>query len=283
MRHGIAVKMETNLELLAAKHYENFPVASIFVPKRQRKALRLIYAFARAADDFADEGDAPAEERLERIDRWEHALHDALAGKETSSFFQSLARVIQDVKIPVKLFEDLLTAFRMDARGPHFASFGDLIFYCRHSANPVGRIVLHLFGSATEQHCLWSDDICTALQLANFWQDISVDIQKKRVYIPDEDFKRFGSSRERMFNGMTDEQFRTVVKFEVERTKQLFVKGLPLLQSVDTKLRFQLKLTWHGGMRVLEKIGQHNFETFHRRLTMNLFDTALIFLRSLVQ
>jgi squalene synthase HpnC len=281
MRHGIAVKMETNLELLAAKHYENFPVASVFVPKRQRKALRLIYAFARAADDFADEGDASVEERLECIDRWESALHDALGGKKASNFFQSLARVIRDSEIPVKLFEDLLAAFRIDARGPHFVSIDDLVFYCRHSANPVGRIVLHLFGSATEQHCIWSDDICTALQLANFWQDISVDIQKKRVYIPDEDFERFGSSRERMLSGIADEQFRTIVKFEVERTKQLFVKGVPLLQSVDTKLRFQLKLTWHGGMRVLEKIEQHDYETFHRRLTLNLFDSALIFMRSL--
>lgn len=279
--------METNLESLAARHYENFPVASIFIPKKQRRALRLIYAFARVADDFADEGNVSTGERLERIDQWGVALHNALDGKETNTFFRSLAQVIQEFGIPVHLFDDLLTAFRIDARGPYFASFDDLAFYCKHSANPVGRIVLHLFGSATEQNCLWSDDICTALQLTNFWQDISVDIQKKRVYIPDTDFEQYGSSREKMLNGIMDKGFRPLLKFEIERTKRLFMNGVPLFQSVDTKLkipvglRFQLRLTWHGGMRVLEKIEKCNFEIMHRRLPLNIFDTALIVMRSL--
>ncbi len=279
------MQMEHDLEILATTHYENFPVASVFIPKRYRKALRLIYAFARVADDFADEGNAGVEERLERLDKWETALHDALTGTAVNVFFQSLAEVIRNFEIPVKLFDDLLTAFRMDARGLHCATFDDLAFYCRHSANPVGRIVLHLFGSAGGQNCLWADDICTALQLTNFWQDISVDIQKKRVYIPDEDFERFGCSRkssEAGLSGITEQQCRLLMEFEVERTRQLFTKGSPLLQSVDAKLSFQLKLTWYGGMRVLEKIEQRHGVTFYRRPALNLFDTALIFTRSLL-
>ncbi|MDE3059355.1 MAG: squalene synthase HpnC [Bacteroidota bacterium] len=282
--------MTSDLETLAKQHYENFPVASVFVPPRQRKALRLVYAFARVADDFADEGNFSVRERIERLDLWEKALHNALEGNlsnaalqntlQQGSFFHSLASAILEFNVPVNLFDDLLTAFRMDAREPRFTSFEDLLFYCKHSANPVGRIVLYLFGSATEQHCSWSDDICTALQLTNFWQDYSVDIEKKRVYIPDEDLERFGCSRGGLLNGIIGEHFPSLMKFEVERTKELFRKGSPLLRSVDTKFRFQLRLTWYGGMRVLEKIEQNHFDTVRRRVTLNMFDGALVFFRS---
>jgi len=165
-------------EAIARHHYENFPVASFFLPKQLRPSIAAIYAFARTADDFADEGNRPAEERLDALDDWEKKLDECYAGNADHPVFIALSDVASRKSIPRQLFLDLLTAFRMDVTTPRYRTYEDLLYYCRHSANPIGRLVLYVFDDVSECNFEHSDKICTALQLANFWQDLRVDLMK---------------------------------------------------------------------------------------------------------
>ncbi len=273
--------MEQPLSSLAESHYENFPVGSFLLPKEFRGPIRLVYAFARVADDIADEGSDPEEARLRRLDEWEGEFRKAAAGNSGMPFFRDLHGSIVKYAIPTSLFLDLITAFRMDASGKDYDTFEDLLFYCRHSANPVGRILLHIFNCANTETERLSDYICTALQLANFWQDLSVDIERNRVYIPREDFERFGLRAADMRNGGGNDAIRALIQFQVERTKKFFHDGKPLLRSIDKRFALELRLTYHGGLRIAEKVERLGGNILHQRPVLSQYDWALIALRSL--
>ncbi len=266
---------------ITRKHYENFPVASLFIPKDQRLDLSSIYAFARLADDMADEGSHPAATRLRMLDDWEQKLDQCYAGKSDHPVFIALAETVDRTGIPKKSLADLLTAFRMDVTQRRLASFQDLLHYCKHSANPVGHLVLYVFHNATERTLALSDNICTALQLTNFWQDVRVDWQKGRVYLPLEDLARFGYTEHDLENDVCDDRFRSLMRFEVERTRQLFEAGKPLIGEVTKKFRFQLRLTLTGGMTILKKIEDARYDVFTRLPRLSPLDLAGIFLKSI--
>jgi phytoene synthase len=271
-----------SLQSLAETHYENFPVGSFLLPKEFREPIRLVYAFARVADDIADEGNDSKETRLQRLDEWEGEFRRMLAGDTRISFFQELEETANKYAIPPSLFFDLIEAFRMDAGGRDYSTFEDLLFYCRHSANPVGRILLHIFNCANDETGKFSDMICTALQLTNFWQDLSVDIKRNRVYIPHEDFERFGLTADDLKSGGGTDAVRPLLKFQVERTKKLFLGGRPLFRLIDKRFALELRLTYHGGMRMLEKVEHLAYDTLHHRPVLSRFDWALIVIRSLL-
>jgi hydroxysqualene synthase len=255
-------------EKLARSHYENFPVGSILIPRPLRKHFYSIYAFARTADDFADEGYAEnysERERLELLEEWRGMLRQAIKGHATHPVFIALRQTQAEFDLPVALFEDLLSAFMQDVTVSEYATFEELLDYCRRSANPVGRLILLLFGHRGEQLHSWSDDICTALQLANHWQDVAIDLAKGRIYIPAEDLARFGLSSDDLENSRSDDRFRRLMQFEVGRARELFARGKPLCVSVSGRLGLELRGVWLGGMRILDLIEQNGYDVFTRR------------------
>lgn len=270
-------------EQLAKSHYENFPVASLFIPKEKRPYLWSIYAFARVADDFADEGEASADTRLEQLEGWEEHLDECYEGKASHPVFVALRETAQRCNIPKKALADLLTAFRMDVTQKRFGTFNDLLYYCKHSANPIGQLVLYVFNNAADRTLALSDCICTALQLANFWQDVSVDWKKGRVYIPLEDMERFGYTERDLESRIADERFRKLMAFEVDRTRELFAVGKPLLREAARELHLELSLTWQGGMRILEKIERLQYDVLHARPALSLWDKLSILSTSLLR
>lgn len=270
------------LYLLAETHYENFPVGSFFLQKEFRGPIRLVYVFARVADDIADEGNDSKETRLQRLDEWGEEFRRALARDSSISFFQELVEAVNKFAIPPALFFDLVEAFRMDAVGRDYRTFDDLLFYCRHSANPIGRILLHIFNCANDETYKFSDAICTALQLANFWQDLSIDIKRNRVYIPRDDFERFGLTADDLRIGRGTDAIRLLLQYQVERTKKLFLDGAPLFRLIDKRFALELRLTHRGGMRILEKVEHLGYDTLHHRPVLSRFDWALIGFRSLL-
>jgi squalene synthase HpnC len=267
---------------LARTHYENFPVASRFLPAEHRPALAAVYAFARTADDFADEGIISPDERLRKLDHWHERLERAVAGSADHPIFIALADTIRRYAIPTTLFENLLTAFRWDVTKQTYESFQDVLEYCRNSANPVGRIVLHIFGTPPEEQLTWSDAICTALQLANFWQDVSVDTKKGRIYAPLEDLRRFRYTQEDLFNGLEDVRFQELIHFQVDRTRSLFNAGRPLLRASPKLLRLELTLTWNGGMRILDMIERLHYRVLSQRPTLRWRDKLSLVAKSMM-
>lgn len=269
-------------EKLAYDHYENFPVASRFIPADKRGYIAAIYAFARTADDFADEPGFTPAERIESINRWGTLLDDCYNGEASHPVFIALGETVERFQIPVELFQNLLTAFRLDVTTHRYETFEQVLDYCAFSANPVGRLVLMLFNYRSELIMMHSDNICTALQLTNFWQDVSIDIEKDRLYIPKEDTDQFGVTESEIFHHVTSTRFRKLISFEVSRTERLFREGKPLLQEVGKDLRFELKLTWNGGMNILGKIKSQGFDVFRRRPHLSTVDKLRLFLRTLI-
>lgn len=267
---------------MARNHYENFPVASLLIPGEKRPYIYAIYAFARAADDFADEGSLTPAERLQKLDAWEEKLNFCFEGYADDPVFIALSETATRLQLSKQPFVDLLTAFRMDVTTTRFATFHDLLYYCKHSANPVGRLVLQVFGDATERTVTLSDHICTALQLTNFWQDVAVDWAKGRLYIPLEDCERFGYFESDFATSKFDERFQRLMRFEIDRTRELFVQGKPLCREASRPLRLELKLTWHGGMVILDKIERKNFDVLSRRPALTVGDKLTIVLKSLI-
>ena len=275
--------MLPSLETLARKHYENFPVGSWFIPKRYRKPIHLIYTFARVADDIADEGSMAPSERIARIDHWEQLLENGLNGKSEDKYFLELASVIREFNLSPELLKELLVAFRRDSTNPLFNSFEEVLGYCRYSANPIGRLMLEIFECSNDRTVRFSDDICTALQLTNFWQDISVDTARNRFYIPQSDMHDVGLDNENLLFDENKKAFCALIKKQVMETKALFVKGQPLADHVTTLFRFELALIWHGGMRILEKIEAQNYDTRKWRPSLNTVDHIKVFLRASLQ
>lgn len=266
-------------ERLARSHYENFPVGSALIPKRLRKHFYSIYAFARTADDFADEGygqDYSDRERLDLLDEWRQMLAESLAGGARHPVFVALAQTAGQFDLPAALFEDLLSAFAQDVTFRRYESFDQLLDYCRRSANPIGRLILLLFGYRDEQRHQWSDDICTALQLANHWQDVAVDLEKDRVYLPDEDLSRFDLTIDDLMRRGASDGFKRLMKFEVERASEMFARGKTLCTSVSGRLGLELRSVWLGGMRILERIEQNGYDVFSHRPVITSMDKVRI-------
>ena len=266
---------------LVRRHYENFPVASAFLPKHLRPPVAAVYAFARTADDIADEGDRTPEERLRALADWQSRLDTCCDGTPDHPIFVALADVMQRYAVPRRLFADLLTAFRMDVTVLRYATFVDVLEYCRHSANPVGRIVLHLFGNVNDNTVRLSDRICTALQLTNFWQDVRSDAQRGRIYIPLEDMRRFGYTERELLSAAMNDRFADLLRFEIERTRALFREGRALLHEAVPQLRFELKLTWYGGMTILKKIERNRYDVFRTRPVLTTADAFSIVLKAI--
>ena len=264
-------------ERLAKSHYENFPVASAFLPAGTRPHVAAVYAFARTADDFADELPLPPQERLTLLDDWERQLRACAGGSATHPIFIALGVTLEETGISRDLLADLLTAYRMDVRQNRFMHFADLVAYCRCSANPVGRLVLQLFHEDEAENLILSDSICTGLQLANFWQDISVDWRRGRLYLPLEDLDRFGYHQSQLESNTITDGFRSMLMFEVERAEGLLNGGVPLLKRIrNRRLRFELALTIRGGLAILRKIRSAGFDVLRSRPGLSTADKLSI-------
>lgn len=266
---------------LASTHYENFPVASRLLPKSVRPHIAAVYAFARIADDIADEPGMAETERLEWLERWSDGVHRAYRGEADHPVFIALADTVNRHRIPQELLLDLLSAFQQDVTVHRYETFGDLLDYCRRSANPVGRIVLRLFGYDDPDLDRDSDAICTALQLTNFWQDVRVDAKRGRVYIPREDLRRANAREDLILRGTMTEPLRNTLAFEIDRTRAIFRRGALLPESVRQPLRIELRLTWLGGMRILDKIERSGYTVLENRPTLSGVDLPGLLLRSL--
>jgi phytoene synthase len=268
-----------------ARHYENFTVGSWLLPRPLRQDLAAVYAFARGGDDLADEG--PEAGRLEALARWEERLLACTREPAAADHpvFLALGHTIARHALPLAPLRDLLRAFRRDAAGETrtFATWDDVLAYCRCSANPVGRIVLALFGHRESEHQARSDDICTALQLTNFWQDVAGDLARGRIYVPEEDLARFPGSRAALLARRPDAPFRALLAFEVERTRALFARGLPLAGMVEGRLAREIRLFAAGGLAILSRIEAAGFDVLTRRPTLSRARLAGLVLREAVR
>jgi len=264
-------------------HYENFPVASWLIPPERRPHIAAVYAFARAADDMADEGSLPVAERLRRLDAWETALERAYAGQADHPVFIALSETVARYGIPKQLLTDLLTAFRSDVGAQRFSSFDSLLGYCRHSANPIGRLVLLIFEDASDRTCALSDHICSGLQLANFWQDLSVDLPRNRLYLPLDDLERFGYTESNLRTRQPDPRIEELLRLLVSRTRALFEAGRPLLEEVSRTLRMEVVLSWRGGMAILDRVEREGAGVLQRRPTLSPVRKASILISALMR
>jgi squalene synthase HpnC len=267
-------------ETIARSHYENFPVASHFISKEIRKYVWTIYAFARIADDYADEPGFTLAERMDNLNQWEQYLDECYNGNPTHRVFAALAETVERFQIPLELFQNLLIAFRADVTVKRYETYEDVHAYCRNSANPIGRLLLLLLNYRSEKMMQLSDSICTALQLTNFWQDVSVDLQKDRIYLPLEELEEFGYSEQDLFDQKVNNNFCNLMAFQVRRTADLFVEGKPLLTMVGKDLSMELKLTWNGGTRILQKIHQQNYDVLTKRPALSKLNKLGLLFRS---
>jgi hydroxysqualene synthase len=255
-------------ERITRAHAESFPVGSLFVPKSRRRHIYSIYAFARTADDIADEGyedGLNTERRFAALDDWERKLEACYRGQASHPVFIALSATARELHLPLELFRDLLSAFKQDVVKRRYANFGEVLDYCSRSANPVGRLVLLLFDYRDERYHRLADEITTGLQLVNFWQDVAVDILKDRVYLPEDEMKHFGVSSEDLREQRFNRSFAALLKFQVERTKEFLERGSPLPRLLRGRIALEVRLTLLGGMRILEKIEQQGYDTLSSR------------------
>ncbi|MBV9625066.1 MAG: squalene synthase HpnC [Acidobacteria bacterium] len=238
---------------LARTHYENFSVATWFLPRHLRQHFFNVYAYCRIADDLGDESGDPAA-ALALLDQWEAELNACYEGDPRHPVFVALARTVRQFDIPKQAFADLLRAFRQDQTVSRYETFLDLLGYCRYSANPVGHLVLYLCGYRDSERQQLSDFTCTALQLANFWQDVSLDYQKGRIYLPLEDLRAYGVTESDIGGARNSREFRQMMRFEVERAREYFGRGLPLARSVNRELAIDIELFTRGGQEILRAI-----------------------------
>lgn len=267
---------------MSVNHYENFPVASILLPAKLRSSVATIYAFARSADDLADEGDATPEERVASLENYESELNKLKHDEPTqSSLFIELGRVINDQKLPLEPFYALLSAFKQDVTTKRYQTFSELLDYCARSANPVGQIMLALYKETNEQNRKQSDDICTALQLINFWQDVAIDWQKERIYIPFEDLRKHDVAETQISNNIVSEQWRALMRFETMRARKILLEGSPLCKRLPGRIGWELRLVVQGGLRILERIDQCDGDVFRRRPKLALKDWFIMVWRAI--
>ena len=274
-------------------HYENFPVASWLLPARLRPPIEAIYGFARGADDVADEGDAPDAERLARLDEYLRALDAIEAGRECAPQFARIGRAVADYALPVPLLRDLIDAFRQDVVKKRYATFAELMDYARRSANPVGRLLLHLFektgdrplvppGGTSGLSPVFSDHICSALQFINFWQDVAIDWKKGRVYIPQEDLARFGVPEEAIAQAVADERWRELMAFECARSRAMLLAGAPLGRVLPGRIGVEIRATVEGGLAILDRIEAARGDVFRHRPTLRKIDWMKMIARAAI-
>jgi squalene synthase HpnC len=249
---------------LAQSHYENFHVGSWFLPKALRPHFYCLYAYCRISDDLGDEVGNPAQS-LALLDLWGRELDACYEGRARHPVFVALAETIRACSIPKEPLADLLAAFRQDQTVTHFASIKDLLTYCRYSANPVGRLVLYTCGEQSEEHFRLSDLICAGLQLANSWQDVRQDIARGRIYLPQEDMRRFGVTDQTIASGIATPEFRALMRFEVDYARSLFERGRPLIGSVSRELAVDLDLFSRGGVAILRAIERQDYDVLRAR------------------
>lgn len=257
---------------ISSEHYENFPVASFLFPKDLRKDVALIYTFARTADDISDEGNYSKEERKRTLTIFRNEFEDSLDKNYHNTFWKLLHNTILNRKLNPQHFFDLLSAFEQDIYKNEYNTFDDLLSYCKNSANPVGKIILELYNIRNERIILLSDKICTALQLTNFWQDVKVDLEKGRIYIPLEDFLKFETDKSIINSEQTTDTLRQIIKFEIERTEKLFDDGKEILQFLPGRLKWQIRWTINGGRKILQKIKKNHYDVLNYRPTLTKFD-----------
>ncbi|MEO8124194.1 MAG: squalene synthase HpnC [Burkholderiales bacterium] len=265
---------------MSVNHYENFPIASLLCPRALRPAVRAIYAYARTADDLADEGDAPAAQRLTDLAAFEADLHAVVAGHAPSvrwrTVFEPLTATLRRHALPLPLLTDLLSAFRQDVVQTSYADRAALLDYCRRSAYPVGRLMLHLYGIDDGDALRQSDAICGALQLANFWQDLSVDRQRGRLYIPLADARRFGVDASDLLEGHDSARVRALVAELVVWTRDTMWSGAPLAHRIPGRAGWELRFVVQGGLRILKRIERNGFDSLQRRPTLALRDALTL-------
>jgi squalene synthase HpnC len=265
-------------------HYENFPVASVLCPAALRPAVKAIYVFARTADDLADEGHVSPPQRLLDLDAFQADLLAVARGSEPSSrwggVFATLVPVLQQYALPLEPLTDLLSAFRQDVVTHRYGQRSELLDYCRRSANPVGRLLLHLYGIDSPQALRRSDDICTALQLANFWQDFGIDARRGRIYVPAADVERHGVTMRALLEDAGDAAARALFADLVGWARFLMQRGAPLVHTVPGRAGWELRLVVQGGLRILEKIDAADVTTLHQRPVLRWFDAPILLWRA---
>jgi squalene synthase HpnC len=267
---------------MAVDHYENFPVASILLPRRLVPAVEAIYAFARSADDLADEGDAAPDARLAALAAYERALDRIEQGQPAQDpMFARLAAVVAQYRLPVQPMRDLLSAFKQDVVTLRYPDYAALLDYCRRSANPVGRLMLALYGVNDAASLRESDAICTALQLINFWQDVAIDWAKARIYLPLEDLDRFGVTSAQIASAQSDDRWRALMRFEVERARALMLEGAALPKRLPGRIGLELRMVVQGGLRILDAIERADYDVFRHRPQLRWPDWLLVAWRAL--
>lgn len=294
-------------------HYENFPVASIALPARLRPAVEAIYAFARTADDFADEGDAPATERFAALDAFEAQLDLIEQGKQSEGrLFADLAAVVREHQLPLQPLRDLLSAFRQDVSKTRYASFGEVMDYCRRSANPVGRLLMALFNDSDPRHLAYSDGLCASLQLINFLQDVGIDHARGRIYLPQDELSQAGLSNEQLgmlcgqsavaemendpvmpatlggipiisAMSMPEDRWRSFMQGQIKRVRNMLQASAPLGLVLPGRMGFEARMIIAGGDRILRKLHRDPMAPLKRRITLNAWDWAVIILRALLK
>ncbi len=261
---------------LATSHYENFTVGSWLLPRWAIQDTYNVYAYCRTVDDIGDEANG---DRLALLNDWESDLHRVYSGTPEHPVLLALTQTVQKYDMPAEPFLRLIEANRMDQINVRHATFEDLAFYCGHSANPVGHLVLYIFGYRDAERQALADCTCTALQLTNFWQDIATDITKGRIYLPQEDMEFFGYSEEELRLGVINNNFVSLMQFEVARTRDLFQRGLRLIDMVDGRLKIDLRLFSLGGLSVLDAIERINYDVFRRRPSLSRWQKSMLLLR----
>lgn len=279
---------------LTKAHYENFPVGSVLAPAHMQKAIHSLYAFMRTADDFADENRANGDEaeRLAYLESWDELLTQMVSSTPQHPIFIALKKTVADYHLPIEWLRDLLTAFKLDVTKRRYGNQQELLDYCRYSANPVGRLILTLFGYRSEPLYQLSDAICTGLQLANHWQDVAVDLAKDRIYLPQDEMSVHGLSDLDLFELKSSnvpltstekgKRFQKFLAYKVQETQKLFEKGKPLPSFVRGRLRLELKLTWWGGVTVLQKIQAIQMDVFQHRPVVGKWDWFTLVFKSLI-
>jgi squalene synthase HpnC len=276
---------------LANSHYENFPVASVFLPRHLREPIGLIYSFARQADDFADEGDLTIEQRLILLNGFRdelELLHAYIRPK--TDFFTTLGSMIKAKKLPYEPFYDLLDAFSQDVTKTRYADYDELLNYCKHSANPIGRLLLHLYKQSNVQNISYSDNICSALQIINFLQDIAIDFKKnegkQRIYLCQDEMAAFGISESQIEDFIArvkiiDENWQQFILFNLYRVNALLLAGKPLGRILTGRIGFEMRMIIAGGECIISKISKVKGDIFKHRPTLNYADWIVIFLKAL--
>jgi squalene synthase HpnC len=273
--------LQKNVSTLAKKHYENFPVASFLIPKYYRKDIAIVYWFARTADDMADEGNEEPGKRLDELNKFENEFQKSLKNESENFYFNQLSKTITDKTLSIQNFIDLISAFKQDVIKTEYKNYDEVLDYCKRSANPVGRILLELFNIKKQQAIIYSDNICTALQLTNFYQDTLIDLEKGRNYYAQDEMKMFEVTKKMLGLKENNPNIKALVKHNLERTQLLFHEGKNLLKYLNGRFKVEIKWTIAGGEKILEMIRKNDYDVFTKRPKLEKFDFIKLLVKSI--